>query len=234
MNTTAGKTQLLLVEDDLKLRGLLETYLTTHGFEVRAQADGESALRKAKAHSFDLIILDVMLPGVDGYQVCRDLRRDFSGGIVMLTGRRGVRDQVAGLEIGADDYVTKPVDPAVLVARLNSLLRRIGRSRAGAGRSVVSCGSLTLDAGQRRASGPNGDLGLTQAEFDLAILLANRKTEVVEREVLARLVLGLETAGSERSVDTHMSRLRRKLERSGASDVRIIAVRGVGYFMTNQ
>ncbi|MEO1174944.1 MAG: response regulator transcription factor, partial [Myxococcota bacterium] len=164
----AGPTPLLLVEDDLKLRGLLVTYLTQHGFDVRAQADGESAIRAVEENDYDLVVLDVMLPGIDGYRVCRELRREFDGGVVMLTGRRGVRDQVSGLELGADDYITKPVDPAVLVARLKSLLRRLGRVRPTEEGATVRCGTLMIALDRRVATGPNGDLGPGQTRFGSA------------------------------------------------------------------
>ncbi|MEO0814969.1 MAG: response regulator, partial [Myxococcota bacterium] len=127
MSLNSGAARVLFVEDDLKLRGLLEEYFRQQGFETCSVGDGESALERARTQEFDLVVLDVMIPGPDGYEVCREIRTFFDGGILMLTARRGEQEQIVGLDLGADDYVTKPVDPTLLVARMRSLLRRVRR-----------------------------------------------------------------------------------------------------------
>ncbi|MEM6532298.1 MAG: response regulator transcription factor [Myxococcota bacterium] len=225
-----GPTRVLLVEDDLKLRDLLEEYFVKQGFQAVGVADGETAIRFASERDFDLVVLDVMIPGGDGFSVLREIRDCFTGGVLMLTARRSEHDELTGLSLGADDYVTKPVKPEILIARARGILRRIGKG-SGSRDTTRQVGSLKVSIDQRIAFGPEGDLSLTQSEFELVRALAARPGEAIDRDVLSRLVRGTEHTASDRTIDIHVSRIRRKLERGGVNDIALIAVRGTGYMV---
>jgi DNA-binding response OmpR family regulator len=224
-------TSVLIVEDDEKLGRLLQNYLQDEGFAVRLEPRGDRAADRIRAESPNLVILDLMLPGRDGLAICREIRAWYRGCILMLTARRAEVDQILGLELGADDYVTKPVDPRLLLARVRSLLRRARPEGLAPVVDDVAVGPLALD--RRRRSCVVGDqaVDLTETEFNLLWALAVRVGDVVGREDLFRDVLGVPYDGLDRGVDVHMSRIRRKLEGAGFSGDRVRSVRGAGYLL---
>jgi DNA-binding response OmpR family regulator len=215
---------ILVVEDDAKLAGLVCGYLASHGFVVAVEPRGDSAVARILDEQPDLVILDVGLPGLDGFAVCRAVREGLRGAILMLTARGDDPDEVRGLELGADDDLAKPVRPRVLLARVRGLLRRRPESVEPA--REVSVGGLVVDAGSRRAAVDGQAVELTTAEFDLLWFFACRVGEVVDRDRLYRGVRGVAWDGVDRSIDLRVSRLRRKI---GAH--RIKSVRGTGYLM---
>jgi len=221
----------MLVEDDEQLASLLVEYLSNHAMEVRHFLRGSEALRSIRSLAPDLVVLDLMLPDMDGLDVCRRLREDWDGQILMLTAMKDDADVVAGLETGADDYVGKPVSPRVLLARIRALLRRSGSS---AGPSAIRVGDLEVRPESRRASFRGTDLDLTTTEFDLLEILADRAGRVQERALLVRELRGIDFTSIDRSVDVIISRLRRKLEAVGATREMIRTVRGIGYMMARE
>jgi len=222
---------LMLVEDDEQLASLLVEYLSSHAMEVCHFLLGSEALRSIRSLAPDLVVLDLMLPDMDGLDVCRRLREDWDGQILMLTAMKDDADVVAGLETGADDYVGKPVSPRVLLARIRALLRRSGRSAAP---SAIRVGDLEVRPESRRASFRGADLDLTTTEFDLLEILAGRAGRVQERALLVRELRGIDFTSIDRSVDVIVSRLRRKLEAVGATREMIRTVRGIGYMMARE
>ncbi|MEL6759000.1 MAG: response regulator transcription factor [Myxococcota bacterium] len=224
--------RILLVEDDARLRELLRIYLSERDFDVDEVDNGELALRRVRDRRYDVVLLDVMLPGLDGFRVCRAIRDDFDGGIVLLTARRADADQVSGLDLGADDYVTKPVDPQVLIARLRSLMRRLGRAPSSESNGEPQrVGSLELDSRRRRVTVSGQALTLTEAEFEVLSVLVERQGEVVSRDLLSVAVRGVPYDGLDRSIDIHISRIRRKLRSRGVSGTLIRSIRGSGYLV---
>jgi len=221
----------MLVEDDEQLASLLVEYLSSHAMEVCHFLLGSEALRSIRSLAPDLVVLDLMLPDMDGLDVCRRLREDWDGQILMLTAMKDDADVVAGLETGADDYVGKPVSPRVLLARIRALLRRSGRSAAP---SAIRVGDLEVRPESRRASFRGADLDLTTTEFDLLEILAGRAGRVQERALLVRELRGIDFTSIDRSVDVIVSRLRRKLEAVGATREMIRTVRGIGYMMARE
>ena len=221
----------MLVEDDEQLASLLVEYLSSHAMEVRHFLRGSEALRSIRSLAPDLVVLDLMLPDMDGLDVCRRLREDWDGQILMLTAMKDDADVVAGLETGADDYVGKPVSPRVLLARIRALLRRSGSSTAP---SAIRVGDLEVRPESRRASFRGADLDLTTTEFDLLEILAGRAGRVQERALLVRELRGIDFTSIDRSVDVIVSRLRRKLEAVGATREMIRTVRGIGYMMARE
>lgn len=212
------------MEDDERLASLLCEYLREHSFSVDHVEDARAAYNAVAVREPDVILLDWMLPGPDdGISICRKLRNSFDGAILMLTARRSDADQIKGLEVGADDYVVKPVDPRVLLARVRAHIRRsqpVDR--------VVQFGRLTLDPTASTAHVENAAVHFTDMEIRVLSLLAQHAPDVVSRELLTRAVRGVEYDGLDRGVDIHVSRIRRKL-RSSESNARIRAVRGEGY-----
>lgn len=217
--------RILVVEDDARLGRLLVEYLASHGYHVDLEPRGDTAVARILADQPAVLVLDLMLPGIDGFEVYRRVRSGFRGRVLMLTARRADADHVAGLELGADDYVTKPVDPRVLLARVQVLLRR---APAEPDPARLVHGTLTLDRTLREVTIRGTPLALTGVEFDLLWLLASHAGGVVGRERLHRDVRGVPYDGLDRSVDIHVSRLRRKLKDAGL-DGDVKALRGVGY-----
>lgn len=222
---------ILIVDDEPKIVKLTRDYLEKDGFRVISAADGPSALASARREKPDLIVLDLMLPGMDGWEVCRTLRRDTDTPIIMLTARSEESDQIVGLELGADDYVTKPFSPRTLVARVRALLRRAqGRLQPPA---VIRAGTLEIDLEARRATLDGNIVQLTPNEFKLLAQFANHPGQVLSREQLLDDLHGTSLDSFDRSVDSHIKNLRRKLESSpgrNASRQRIIeTVYGEGY-----
>ncbi|MFO0729324.1 MAG: response regulator transcription factor [Myxococcota bacterium] len=227
-----GASDLLIVEDDEALAQLLSEYFQSNGFSTEVVARGDLAVERILGAAPRLVILDLMLPGIDGFEVCRRVRPQFRGGILMLTARKGDVDEVLGLEFGADDYVTKPAYPRVLLARVRSLLRRLEEKREEPSLQRRA-GALLLDRGRREASIAAVALKLTALEFDLLWRLAESPGEVVERERLYREVLETEWDGLDRGVDIHISRVRQKLVAAGLEPSVIKSVRGTGYLLVS-
>lgn len=225
----------LLVDDDQELARLLTDYLAGHGVSVDHVVDGALAIERlaAAVDAYDIVLLDVMLPGIDGFEVCRRLRGRFEVPIVMLTARGEDTDRVVGLEIGADDYVPKPFNPRELLARMRAVLRRVQRAPAAVA-DHVEVGDLQIDVPAHKASLGGRELQLTSFEFRVLVALARRAGETVTREELASVVLpkgGRYDPSVDRSLDVHVSHLRHKLGDEAREPRRIRTVRGVGYVL---
>ncbi|MGE4504750.1 MAG: response regulator transcription factor [Desulfovibrionaceae bacterium] len=226
--------RILLIEDDLKLQRLLGEYLGAFGYELHAEAHPEQGLAALGRLRPDLVILDVMLPGMNGFEVCRRIRRDSGVSVIMLTARGDVMDRVAGLELGADDYMAKPFEPRELLARVQSVLRRSGsgaqRGTAGSGAGArAGFGRLVVDHGAHDALLDGRPVGLTTNEFNALAVLVRQPGQVVEREALIFELRGLEAESFNRSVDITMSRLRQKLGDNPRAPEFIKTVWGAGY-----
>lgn len=221
-------TKILLVDDDIELCEMLAEYLATEGFEVSAVHDGRAALERAAQDRWDAVILDVMMPGMSGFDVLRALRPITSAPVLMLTARGEDTDTVVGLELGADDYVAKPCSPRVLVARLRALLRRAQADEPSNG-SLRVVGDLVLDPAARRVTVNGNEVELTGAEFNLLALLVQNAGRVVEKETLAEEALGRPLQAYDRRIETHMTQIRRKLGPLPDGAARIRTVRGAGY-----
>ncbi len=216
----------LFVEDDRSIREVTTLALEQAGFRVSGCGDGREGLALFARGRFDLVLLDVMLPGVDGLEVCREIRKADRTPIIMLTARTDTVDVVVGLELGADDYVSKPFQPAELVARVRAVLRR---GQALDARAVLRVGEIEIDEAAFRATRGGRELGLTATEFRLLCELARRPGQVFTRELLLELVWGYEFLGDSRLVNVAIQRLRVKVEDDPAHPVLITTVRGVGY-----
>ena len=226
-----GGARVLVVEDDVHIRDLVVLHLQLEGLTAISAGTGSEGLRLAKADPFDLLILDLMLPELDGVTVCRAVRREAMNGdvpILMLTARREEADKVLGLESGADDYLTKPFGVREFIARVRALLRR-RPSRAAAGRGPAVAGPLVVDPARRHARIDGREVELTAHEFDLLYLLASNRGIVFSRDALMQKVWGDETHITERSVDTLVKRVRRKIEEDPAEPVFVLTVWGTGY-----
>lgn len=230
-----GKTsgRVLVVEDDQHIRDLVVLHLRLEGLDTHASADGADGLRIARTEPFDLIVLDVMLPGLDGITVTRAIRREAhlkDVPILMLTARREESDKVDGLESGADDYLTKPFGVREFIARVRALLRRRRAAAAGSvHQAAVTTGGLHVDPARRLARVNERDVELTAHEFDLLYVLASNPGIVFSRDALVQRVWGNDTHITERSVDTLVKRLRKKIETDPAEPRYISTVWGTGY-----
>lgn len=218
----------LLVEDDARLAGLTATYLERNQVVVTHAADGRAGLSEALAHRYDAVLLDLMLPEMDGVEVCRRIRDRSDVPILMLTARGEEADRVMGLEIGADDYIPKPYSPRELLARIRAAVRR-ARGRAGPSDTPIHIGELTLDPGRLEATLAGAPLDLTPYEFALLKVLAEAAGRVLSREQLMERARGNAEEAFDRSIDVHISRLRHKLGDDPRRPARIRTVRGVGY-----
>jgi two-component system response regulator RstA len=225
----ARRARILLVEDSARLAASIRDYLERHAFEVTIEGDGLAAATRFERLRPDLVILDLMLPGRDGLAVCRDIRRHHRVPILILTAKGENIDQVLGLEMGADDYVVKPVEPRVLLARIEAILRR-SRAETGEARAVkLEVGRLSVDAARRAATISGRPLDLTTGDFDILWLLASRHGTVVTRDEILRVVRGIDYDGLDRSIDARICRLRRKLQDAGGAESMIKTVRLRGY-----
>jgi len=220
------EANVLFVEDDRSIREVTTLELQQAGFRVRACGDGRAGLDAFAQEQFDLVLLDVMLPGLDGFEVCREIRRSHRTPIIMLTARTDTVDVVVGLELGADDYVSKPFRPAELVARMRAVLRR---AEAVDGDRVRRVGDITINEPAFRATVAGRELSLTATEFRLLSVFARRPGQVFTREMLLELVWDYEFLGDSRLVNVAVQRLRAKVEADPAHPVLITTVRGVGY-----
>jgi DNA-binding response OmpR family regulator len=225
--------RLLLVEDDASIREIVSIGLKAAGFRVATAIDGREGLAKVRADGFDAVILDVMLPSLDGFEVCREIRKFSRVPIVMLTARTGLIDVVVGLESGADDYVKKPFELPELVARLRAVLRRAafpaGDAASPAGDAVIVAGRLEIDPAGFTARKDGAELPLTATEFRLLVELARRPGQVFTRELLLQRVWDYEYLGDSHLVDVAIQRLRAKVEDDPSHPALIKTVRGVGY-----
>ena len=226
--------RILIVEDDLRLAELTRDYLHGNGLDVAIEGDGARAVQRILAEQPDLVVLDLMLPGEDGLSICRKLRPAYTGAILMLTARTDDLDQVLGLELGADDYVCKPVRPRVLLARIRALLRRSEQQGAsldvsGELQRRLQFGALQIDQGMREAWLAGQSIELTSAEFDLLWLLAANAGRILSREEIFNALRGIEYDGQDRSIDVRISRIRPKIGDDPMHPRLIKTVRSKGY-----
>jgi len=228
-----GSLVVLLVEDDRKLAGLTQEYLAGHGVEVTHVADGRQGLEQALRGRWDAVLLDLMLPGLDGLSICRELRARSDVPILVLTARGEEADRVMGLELGADDYLSKPFSPRELLARLRAVTRR-AKGKAGPPTVTVQVGGLAIDPAARRAVLDGRELPLTGYEFDLLRALAERAGRILSREQLMELAKGSAEEAFDRSIDVHVSRLRQKLGDDPKRPRLIKTVRGAGYLLAGE
>jgi len=220
----------LLVEDDVRLAQLTREYLEKNHLAVAVEHNGGKAVERILTEQPSLVLLDIMLPGKDGMAICREVRGYFDGPIMMFTARDDDLDQLMGLELGADDYVIKPVQPRLLLARIHALLRR-SQHFSGNGDNTLHINALTVNPHSREASLAGRPLDLTTAEFDLLHLLAARAGEVCSRDEILHNVRGIGYDGTDRSIDLRISRLRRKLDEDPENPGWIKTVRGKGYLL---
>lgn len=224
-----GKKRILIVEDDESISLGLRMNLEAEGYEVEVAVDGEGGLARASASGIDLVILDVMLPKMNGFEVVRQLRaRHVPVPLIMLSARGAEMDKVMGLELGAEDYITKPFGLAELLARVKAVLRRdgLGRKRVD---TVVQAGELIIDAGTRQVSRGGSAVELTATEFDVLWCLVEAQGRVLSREEILTLVWGVGHHGTLRTIDNFLLQLRNKLEKDSAEPEHLLTVRGVGY-----
>jgi two-component system alkaline phosphatase synthesis response regulator PhoP len=221
----AGK-RVLIVDDDVKTVELVKLYLNRDGYQVITAYDGAEALRLTREGHPDLIVLDLMLPGMDGLEVCRTLRDESDVLIIMLTAKTTDQDKLTGLDLGADDYVTKPFSPKELAARVRTVLRRLPRER---GPNEIKCGQLTVNFLRHEASHADRPLNLTTVEFKLLGVLAKEPGRVFSRAQLIEKALGYDFEGFDRTIDVHILNLRRKLEADPHHPKYIKTVYGAGY-----
>lgn len=232
--------RIILVEDDAKLSSLVQQYLSQHDFEVDVIADGESAVELILENPPEIVILDLMLPGKDGLTICREIRSHFKGKILFLTASEDDMDHVAGVELGADDFIIKPIKPRVLLARIRMLLRRSEGSeesfqdqsgispKSKSAKSLVF-GQLNISHSKRSVSLGEKIVQLTTGEFDLLWLLASHAEQILSRDFIYKELRGIEYDGMDRAMDTRVANLRKKLGDNASLSTRIITVRGQGY-----
>jgi DNA-binding response OmpR family regulator len=224
----AMSAHILIIDDDRELCSLLSDYLALEGFQADAVHDGAEAVPHCQQHQYDAIVLDIMLPGLQGLEVLRKLREFSATPILMLTARGEDTDRIVGLEMGADDYLAKPCNPRELAARLRAILRRSQAGQSQQHNDTLQVGETSVVPGNRSASHAGHSLPLTSAEFNvLHILLANAGT-AVDKDTISQQALGRSLSAYDRSVDVHISKIRKKLAAAGG-DKLIVSVRGVGY-----
>jgi DNA-binding response OmpR family regulator len=220
--------RILIIDDDQRLSEMLSEYLQNRGFEVAAHGDAASGMAALRRTPFDAVILDVMLPDLDGFDVCKGIRAELSVPIIMLTARGDEYDRIVGLELGADDYLPKPFNPRELLARLRAVLRRKAIP-PGESKSVLRFGNLEIDRGARRASLDGQPCTLTSYQFELLRVLAENAGRAMTREELMDRVRGDPAQAFDRSIDVHISRIRAAIEEDVKNPRRILTIRGVGY-----
>lgn len=223
------KYRILLVEDDEQLARMVSDFLHTNDFEVSTEARGDNAPVRILTENPDAVVLDVNLPGDDGFNVCRKVRDKYAGTIIMLTARGEEVDEVLGLSVGADDYMSKPVRPRALLARLRSHLRRMTPVEAAS--KPITVGAMVVDPSRRSVEIGGESLEVTTAEFDLLKLLAENAGRTLSRNDIYQAIHGMSYDGLDRSIDLRISRLRKKLGDDPSRPQRIKSVRGVGYML---
>ena len=224
------KIQVLIVDDEWNMRNLLRIYLMKEGFEVKEASTGHEALSLVKQHSFDLVLLDVMMPDMDGWQVCKKIREHSQLPVLMLTARSETKDKVHGLGIGADDYLTKPFEVEELIARIYSLIRRYTLARAAVRPEVkLHYPELSIHPEGRQVMIQDHSVDFTQKEFDLLLTLAQNSHRAFSREELVERLWGIDVHVETRVVDTHVKNIREKAQRAGLSYNPIQTVWGIGY-----
>ncbi len=223
--------QVLIVDDDAELRSMLKEYLERERFDVVAVGDGTAALRRLERERPDIVLLDVTMPGASGFEVLQKLRTESQVPVLMLTARDDHVDRILGLELGADDYLTKPFNARELLARIHAILRRVQAPEGGAGPEMLRIGALTLETGLHQARVDGTIVALTDAEYRVLEVLVRQAGRVVSRAELTRRGLGRKLVGLDRSVDTHVSNLRRKLGSRVEATTPIRGVRGAGYLL---
>jgi len=228
---------ILIVEDEVSLQETLVYNLKKQGYEAEAVGDGPSAIEAARRLKPDLILLDIMLPGMDGFEVCRILRNEISKPVLMLTARDDEIDRVVGLEVGADDYLTKPFSMRELIARVKAMLRRVRIIRDELNASqlesvdklVLDFGNLRIDVGRREVKIDQKIVNLKPKEYELLFYFAKHKNQVLSRDQILESVWGWDYVGDSRTVDVHVRWIREKIENDPANPQRIMTVRGAGY-----
>jgi two-component system response regulator CpxR len=221
--------RILLIDDDRQLGSMLGDYFVTDRLELVVSTSGEEGLQKVGADNFDLLILDIMLPGLSGLEVLQRVRRSSDVPVIMLTARGDDVDRIIGLEFGADDYLPKPFNPRELVARIKAILRRSQRN--GGDTTRLELGGIELDLRTHRVTVGGNDVRVTGTEFEILRCLLETPGKVVSKEQLSERALGRRLMPYDRSIDTHISNLRGKLERSGSRETTIQNQRGVGYLL---
>lgn len=225
--------QLLIIDDDIELCALLQDYLGPEGFLIECVHDGEQGARMALAKDYDLVVLDVMLPGLNGFDVLRKIRQESRRPVLMLTARGDDIDRIVGLELGADDYLPKPFNPRELLARIRAIQRRSEPQTEEATHPSrgqrLTLGDIELDSGTRNVMRDRQPVELTSVEFTLLEVFLRQAGQVIEREELVRKVLGRRLSPYDRSIDVHVSSLRKKLGHKVGDSERIKTLRGVGY-----
>ena len=225
--------KLLLIDDDKELSQLLREYLTTEGFEVVAAYDGESGIQLATSDQYAAIVLDVMLPIYNGFEVLKTLRKTHQTPVLMLTAKGDTIDRVIGLEIGADDYLPKPCDPRELVARIRAILRRAHSNEPTPAKlEKISSGPLVLHLGSRHVTWNSTEIVLTGTEFSVLEILVRQAGQVISKDDMTEQALNRKLTPYDRSIDVHVSNIRKKLTAAGANKELIINVRGAGYMLT--
>ena len=226
------KQTILVVDDEPEIVMICRDYLAAAGYTVISAENGFDAITSARRHNPDLIVLDLMLPGIDGVDVCRTLRRESDTPIIMLTARVEESDKLIGLELGADDYITKPFSPRELVARVRVVLRRLQGGLQTA--DLIQVGALSLDRSRYKAIFASGEIVLTPTEFEIFSLLASQPGRIFSRAQLLTAVHGVSFESFERAIDSHIRNLRRKLKTAEPDTSYIITVHGVGYKFPEQ
>ena len=222
--------RILVVEDDTELALMVADFLSPHGFDVEIETRGDTAVDRIKEENPDAVVLDINLPGLDGFAVCHAVRDDYDGAIVMLTARGEEVDEVLGLEAGAGDYMGKPVRARALLARLRTHLRRVTPAERAS--KPIEVGSLVVDAARRSVEIAGASVVLSTAEFDLLNLLAKHAGRTLSRNDIYQEIHGMKYDGTDRSIDLRISRLRRKLGDDPTNPQRIKSIRGVGYMLS--
>ncbi|MEV7627131.1 response regulator transcription factor [Actinoplanes sp. NPDC089786] len=221
----------LIAEDDPRQAEVLQWYLDAEGYDTAVALDGRVALARARDHEPDLLILDVMMPHLDGLTVCRTLRRESDVMVLMLTARAGEDDLLLGLDVGADDYLTKPYSPRELVARVRTLLRR--RAQIATAGTLHRIGRLVVDLGQHRATADGAAIDCTPAEFAILAAMAAHPGQVFSRAQLMEHTRGFDRESNARTIDMHVMNLRRKIEANPRRPAHLLTVYGVGYRLTD-
>jgi len=227
---TVGATRVLLVDDDRQLCAMLSEYLSADGFKVAAVHDGQAGVHEARGGAFDVIVMDITMPVIDGFEALRRIRAESAVPVLMLTARGDELDRIVGLEIGADDYLPKPFNPRELTARLRAILRRSRPAAADAG-GPIQLDDLVLEPGSQTLTRDGEPVPLTATEYTIAETLVRSAGKVVPKDHLSRAALGRKLTPYDRSLDTHIANLRKKLGTGDGGQPRIKTVRGRGYLL---